>query len=149
MNTQIVLLITTAHPVEVSKILRRTSTTRKIHKFYGLVDSSLTYLSFCLTEEATPLSTTSLSASPLKFANSFVNDIFERIAAEASPLYATKASSSQRCLDAGYNNLNRLGIQSPNTKVLLGGGAFDPDTQHEIRKVVEHFLSSSGTIDLI
>ena len=90
------------------------------------------------------MSTTSLSASPLKFANSFVNDIFERIAAEASPLFASPGTDLTE-----YNNLNRLGIQSPNTKVLLGGGAFDPDTQHEIRKVVEHFLSSSGTIDLI
>ena len=74
-----------------------------ISKLYGIADSSLTYLSFSLTEEATPLSTKSWSASPLKFANSFVKDISERIATEASTLFA-----------------------SPRTD-------FDPDTQHEIR----------------
>ena len=44
-----------------------------------------------------------------------------------------ECSRSRRERLALYNNLNRLGIQSPNTKVLLVGGAFDPETQHEIR----------------
>ena len=45
--------------------------------------------------------------------------------------------------------LGRLGIQTPTTRVLLGGGDFDLSTQHEIRKALENFLSSSGTVDLI
>ena len=99
------MLIITALPVEVSKIpnLPTYGRLRLISKLYGIADSSLTYLSFSLTEEAPPLSTKSWSASPLKFANSFVNVISERIATEASTLFA-----------------------SPRTD-------FDPDTQHEIR----------------
>ena len=124
------MLIITALPVEVSKTpnLPAYGRLRLISKLYGIADSSLTYMSFSLTEEATPLSTKSWSASPLKFANSFVNDISEHIATKASTLFASPRTDLTE-----YNNLNRLGIQSPNTKVLLGGGAFDPDTQHEIR----------------
>ena len=45
--------------------------------------------------------------------------------------------------------LARLGIRTPTTKVLLGGGDFDLTIQHEIRKALENFLASSGTVDLI
>ena len=50
---------------------------------------------------------------------------------------------------AMFLKLVRLGIRTPTTKLLLGGGDFDLTTQNEIRKALEHFLSSSGTIDLI
>ena len=102
--SQRVMLIITALPVEVSKIPNLPAYGRlRLSKLYGIADSSLTYLSFSLTEEATHLKTKSWSPSPLKFANSFVKDISERIATEASTLFASSRTD------------------------------FDPDTQHEIR----------------
>ena len=81
-----------------------------ISKLYGNADSSLSYLSFSLTEEATTLKSKSWSPSPLKFANSFVKDISERIATEASTLFASSRTD------------------------------FDPDTQPEIRWLNTSYL---------
>ena len=48
-----------------------------------------------------------------------------------------------------FLKLTRLGIQTPTSRVLLGDGDFDLTIQHRIRKVLENFLSSSGTVDMI
>ena len=48
-----------------------------------------------------------------------------------------------------YQTVRRLGIQTPNTKVLLGGGPSDPATQMSIKRALEFFLTSSGSLDLI
>ena len=48
-----------------------------------------------------------------------------------------------------FQKMRTLGIQRPNTRVLLGGGEYDIAIQGEIVKAVEYFLTSSGSIDLI
>lgn len=48
-----------------------------------------------------------------------------------------------------HQSLYRLGVRTPNTKTLLGGGNHDPATQEKIKEAVEVFLTSSGAIDLL
>ena len=60
-----------------------------------------------------------------------------------------ECSRTRRERGTMFLKLARLGIRTPTTKLLLGGGDFDLTTQHEIRKALENFLSSSGTVDLI
>ena len=74
---------------------------------------------------------------------------FERSLYEDTKHVLEECSKSRRERLVMYHNLHRLGILTINTKVLLGGGVFDLNTQQEIRKAVKYFLSSSGTIDKI
>ena len=46
-------------------------------------------------------------------------------------------------------SLQKIDVLSTNMKTLLGGGRYDAATQEGIRTAVEHFLTSSGAINLI
>ena len=48
-----------------------------------------------------------------------------------------------------HQSLLKIGINTPNSKDLLGGGAYDESTQWKIVQIVEKFLTSSGSLDLI
>ena len=48
-----------------------------------------------------------------------------------------------------HQALLKIGIRTSNTKILLGGGPYDDDTQVKIRTAMEVFLISSEAIDLI
>ena len=56
---------------------------------------------------------------------------------------------SRRHRIAMHQSLLKFGITTPNMKTLLGGGAYDENTQMKIVQIVEKFLISSGSIDHI